>query len=187
VHEFDRADEDLRHDIWYTPDEYDIIKARNSLLVKMARAGSFSESDEHTFRGLEHKLREGHRQRRANKFSALNAVLEEQDRQCAVGRVDSHGIASAYVRATRGARERAFHYGLRDAEESAGGGHGDGAAAAASSSSASASAAVIKGDEEASEVSDLDTTCSGGDSSGNNGKKRRASSRFSRLRRRASM
>jgi hypothetical protein len=104
--------------IWYTRDEYDIIKARNSLIVKMMKTGNFDESRDHSFRGLEHKLRAGFKQRRSNKFAALNAVLEEQDRQVSHGINDQGIIAEAYRLSTLGAKETAFLVACRDVKES---------------------------------------------------------------------
>jgi hypothetical protein len=118
VLEIDKPHEDSKQDIWYNREEYDIIKARNSLIVKMMKTGSFRESDEHTFRGLEHKLKDGFKQRRSNKFAALNAVLEEQDRQMSRNQGNPDVIAEAYRRVSLNARETAFAIGLRDTEES---------------------------------------------------------------------
>ena len=118
VQNIERLDEGTRTLCWYSRDEYDIIKARNSLIVKMMKTGHFRESDEHSFRGLEHKLKEGFKQRRANKFNALNAVLEEQDRQMAIGVVEPEAIAQKYRRVSLNAAETAFVIGVRDAEES---------------------------------------------------------------------
>jgi hypothetical protein len=119
VIEIDPPEEEQKTDIWYTRDEYDIIKARNSLIVKMMKTGNFEESDEHSFRGLEHKLKDGNKQRRNHKFDALNAVLEEQDKQYArEGRIiDLENIAKKYERATSHAREIALVFGEKDAEE----------------------------------------------------------------------
>lgn len=118
VIEFEKPDEKVKQDIWYSRDEYDIIRARNSLIVKMMKSGSFEENDEHSFRGLEHKLQDGCQQRRTNKYNALNAVLEEQDRQYSRGLVDNENIAQKYHRAAMSAREFAFYLGLKDAEKS---------------------------------------------------------------------
>jgi hypothetical protein len=110
--------EEEQEEVWYSRDEYDIIKARNALIVQMMRGGTFEESEEHTFRGLEHKLKEGYKKRRANKFNALNAVLEEQDSQYAKGRTDPDSIAEAYRLVSLHAKESAFLLGSRDAEDS---------------------------------------------------------------------
>uniref|UniRef100_A0A7S3P8S8 Uncharacterized protein n=1 Tax=Amphora coffeiformis TaxID=265554 RepID=A0A7S3P8S8_9STRA len=118
VIEFDMHDEEMALRMWYSRDEYDIIKARNSLIVKMMKTGHFKESEEHTFRGLEHKLKEGFRQRRANKFNGLNAVLEEQDRQYAKGITIPEAIAEKYGRISIQASETAFVMARRDFENS---------------------------------------------------------------------
>ena len=118
VIEIENADELEREQIWYTRDEYEIIKARNSLIVKMMQKGSFVENEEHTFRGLEHKLKDGFKQRRENKFSALNSVLAEQDRQYAIGRRDYRNIAQKYEEAVLNAKEFAFFLGIKDHEQS---------------------------------------------------------------------
>jgi hypothetical protein len=118
VLEIDKPDEDIKQTIWYNREEYDIIKARNSLIVKMMKTGSFRESDEHTFRGLEHKLKDGFKQRRSNKFAALNAVLEEQDRQMSRSLTNPDVIAAAYSRVSLNARETAFAIGLTDTTNS---------------------------------------------------------------------
>lgn len=118
THEFDCLDEDEKGEVWYSRDEYDIIKARNSLIVKMMKSGAFEENTEQSFRGLEHKLKEGFRQRRENKFNALNAVLEVQDRQYDKGQTCQEVIAQAYRRVSLNAKESAFMLGCRDAEES---------------------------------------------------------------------
>jgi hypothetical protein len=118
VLEIDKPEEDMKEEIWYSRDEYDIIKARNSLIVKMMKTGSFIESEEHSFRGLEHKLRDGFKQRRSNKFAALNAVLEEQDRQFNRNLSNPEVIAEAYRSISSNAKETAFAIGQSDTEKS---------------------------------------------------------------------
>jgi hypothetical protein len=116
--EIDKAEEDTKQEIWYSMDEYETIRARNSLIVKMMKTGSFIESEEHSFRGLEHKLRDGFKQRRSNKFAALNAVLEEQDRQFNRNLRNPEIIAASYRRVSLNAKETAFLIGQRDTEVS---------------------------------------------------------------------
>lgn len=84
----------------------------------MMKTGHFKESEEHTFRGLEHKLKEGFKQRRANKFNGLNAVLEEQDRQYARGITKPEVIAEKYSRVAVNAVETAFVVAMRDFQNS---------------------------------------------------------------------
>ena len=117
VVEFDRAEDASHDDIWYSKEEYDIIKARNRVLVKMKKSGKFEESDEHSFRGLEHKLKDENEKRKTFKFNALNAVLEEQDRQYNRGLKDSDDIARRYRETAKTAQESAIVAALKDAEE----------------------------------------------------------------------
>ena len=116
VYEIDRADDASHDDIWYSKEEYEIIKARNRVLVKMKRSGKFEESDEHSFRGLEHKLKDGSEKRKTFKFDALNAVLEEQDRQYNRGLRNSDDIARLYRKTAIAAQETAIVVALKDAE-----------------------------------------------------------------------
>jgi hypothetical protein len=118
IHEFDAFEDEERDEIWYSRDEYDIIKARNSLIIKMMKSGTFDESEEHSFRGLENKLKEGFKKRRAHKFSALNAVLEEQDRQISKGTKDDEAIGEAYRAVSLPAKEGAFELACLDVEDS---------------------------------------------------------------------
>lgn len=101
-------------DIWYSREEYDSIKARNSYIVRLIKAGEFEENEDLSCRGLEHKLKEVFRQRRANKFNALNAVLEEQDRQINRGVVDAHLISAAYQTVSVRCQESANTIAFRD-------------------------------------------------------------------------
>lgn len=146
VHEFDNTGEENREEIWYSKDEYDIIKARNKLIVKMKKTGKFEENEEHSFRGLEHKLKEGFDQRRSNKFNALNAVLEEQDHQYARGLLNADNIAQKYERAVHVARETAFFLALKDAEETC-------------IRNMSPKSVLVVDDDDFSIVSDLGTVC----------------------------
>jgi hypothetical protein len=120
VYEFEAVSFDIHDDVWYSKEDYDIIKARNSLIVKLMKADCFEENDDHTFRGLEHKLKKGYRGRRANKFNALNAVLEEQDSQMVKGLSHPELISEAYIKVSGNARETALLLGLQDAEEQGG-------------------------------------------------------------------
>jgi len=104
--------------IWYCREEYDRIKSFNSAIVRMVKGGGFAESKEYSARGLEHKLKEVFRQRRANKFNALNAVLEEQDRQLNRGMYDADMISLAYRAITERCHAAAAVVALRDYENS---------------------------------------------------------------------
>ena len=102
--------------IWYSQEEYAVIKGRNSEIVKLIKSGEFEENDDYSCRGLEHKLKEIFRQRRANKFNALNAVLEEQDRQINRGGAisDDTLISAAYQTVTVRCAESAHTIACRD-------------------------------------------------------------------------
>jgi hypothetical protein len=118
VIEIDKAEAELRDDIWYNKGEYDTIKARNKQIVRMKKTGSFEEDEENTFRGLEHKLKQGFNQRRSNKFNALNAVLAEQDLQYARGLHNAESVAEKYKEEGITAKETAYYLALQDADES---------------------------------------------------------------------
>jgi len=100
--------------IWYTKEEYDVIKQNNSHVVRLIKSGEFEENDEYSCRGLEHKLKEIFRQRRANKFNALNAVLEEQDRQITRKIVNPESISLAYQTVSVRCHESAHTIACRD-------------------------------------------------------------------------
>jgi hypothetical protein len=112
--EVEHMDDLPGEDIWYSRDEYDEIKSRNSQIVRLIKAGEFEENDDLSCRGLEHKLKEVFRQRRANKFNALNAVLEEQDRQINRGMCDQGLISVAYQTVSVRCQESANTIAFRD-------------------------------------------------------------------------
>ena len=120
VHEIEKVTSDRWFDVWYSKDEYDIIKARNSLIVKMKKAGQFQESEDHTFRGLEHKLKARFRDRRTNKHEALNAVLEMQDSAQSSEESKPERIAEVYLQMSRSALEIALGVGKVDAASAEG-------------------------------------------------------------------
>lgn len=84
----------------------------------MMKNGQFEENEEHSIRGLEHKLRDGQKQRNEYKFGGLNAVLSEQDRQYAKGKCNLDTIASQYGKVTNDAKESAVCNALLDAADS---------------------------------------------------------------------
>jgi hypothetical protein len=114
------SDESVKEEMWYSKEEYELIKTRNSLVVKMMKNGQFRESDEFSLRGLEHRLKPGMRERADHKFGGLNAVLIEQDRQYAksgkISNLDS--IAFKYTQASHDAKDSAVCNALLDAAAS---------------------------------------------------------------------
>lgn len=109
-----------RDDVWYCKDDYEIIRARNALIVKLMKAGRFEESDDHTFRGLEHKRKAGFHERRDNKLKAVYAVLEEQELQKRKGGLNPVAIAKLYAKMSKSSKELALQWGANDASASAG-------------------------------------------------------------------
>lgn len=107
VTEFKMYSLSMHEHIWYSKDDYDMIKTRNSFVVSMVKQGTFQESEKHSFRGLEYKLREGYKQRKWNKINSIIAVLDEQDKQSSQNTRNPEAIADSYQVATRSARESA--------------------------------------------------------------------------------
>lgn len=99
---------------WYTQDDYDIIKARNSLAVKLKKADCFEENDENTFRGLEHRTKPGYSRRRQNKRVAMEAVLDEQDRQREENDWNIEEMRIVYEEASERAVQDAIQLGQKD-------------------------------------------------------------------------
>lgn len=106
----------MHEHIWYSKDDYDMIKSRNAFIVSMVKQGTFKESENHTFRGLEYKLREGYKQRKWNKITSIFAVLNEQEKQLSQNTRNPESIADIYRDATESARESARIYGIKDSK-----------------------------------------------------------------------
>ena len=113
VFEYESHAEHEAEDVWYQPEEYAEIKARNYYIVRLMRNGSFRDSDEQCGRGLEHKVRDAGLglQRKKNKANALNAVLYSGK---AAGSPEA--IAKAYQRVSATAKESAFALACLDAQ-----------------------------------------------------------------------
>lgn len=116
VTEFQMYSPSMREHIWYSKEEYVMIKTRNSFLVSMVKQGTFKETENHTFRGLECKLREGYKQRKWNKITSIVVVLDEQDKQLSKNTCNLDAIADVYRAATKNARESARVKGENDSK-----------------------------------------------------------------------
>lgn len=116
VAEFRMYSPSMHENIWYSKDEYDMIKSRNSFIVSMVKQGAFKESEKHAFRGLEYKLREGYKQRKWNKITSIFAVLNEQEKQISQNTRNPEAIADVYRDATKIARESARINGEKDSK-----------------------------------------------------------------------
>ncbi len=114
VAEFKRYPLSMHELIWYTQDDYDMMKARNSFILSMVKQGTFKESEKHSFRGLEYKLREGYKQRKWNKITSILAVLDEQEKQLSQNARNPDAIADVYRDAAKSAKESARINGERD-------------------------------------------------------------------------
>merc|ERR1712232_786927 len=69
-------------DCWYSPEDYEEIKASFQYLVFMMDSGEETiDNNEETSRGLEFRTQEGAWERFEHERDAYNAVLDEQDRQ----------------------------------------------------------------------------------------------------------
>lgn len=93
----DMSDEEVL-DIWYEKHDYDTIKANIAPIVQTLMKGdNVEETNEMTIRGLEYRTRTGAIKRQKNKAEAVNAVLDEQDRQFDEDIDDPMLISRAYL------------------------------------------------------------------------------------------
>mmetsp|Transcript_16395 Transcript_16395/g.37651 ORF Transcript_16395/g.37651 Transcript_16395/m.37651 type:complete len:225 (-) Transcript_16395:66-740(-) len=106
---------DERARTWYSKKDLKRIKADLVPTARLMGAGKISQDDEeHCTRGLEIRTRVGCEQRKINKRRGWDAVLNEQDRQRAIGDNDTEALASAYIQANMPCRKAALMTGLRD-------------------------------------------------------------------------
>ena len=75
-----------------------------------------NESVEHCTRGLEYRTPEGSQKRQANKWNAIEAVLDEQQRQREECINDDETISSVYKSVSFQCQKEALERGLADAE-----------------------------------------------------------------------
>jgi hypothetical protein len=106
--------------VWYEQSEFDEIKKR---FLQTIRLMSFHENqiivdnnddDNHCIRGLEYRTSEGAAIRQENKWNALNAVLDEQDRQRQLGTRNDKLLCQVYMRENRLSRLNALKLGILD-------------------------------------------------------------------------
>lgn len=105
--------------VWYCRSEFDRMKRSFAATVKMITIGLYEgDDDHHCARGLEFRTRAGALKRRGNKLNALNAVLDEQDRQREHNStVDEERIRKVYVNENLHCRLSALELGLHDRDE----------------------------------------------------------------------
>jgi hypothetical protein len=79
IDDVSQAERDMR---WYGKADYDIIKARNNLTVKVMKVGRHNpELFGHCYRGLEHRQAVIKRRRDSTRNPLFRSILEEQKRQ----------------------------------------------------------------------------------------------------------
>mmetsp|Transcript_17355 Transcript_17355/g.24389 ORF Transcript_17355/g.24389 Transcript_17355/m.24389 type:complete len:265 (+) Transcript_17355:130-924(+) len=111
---------------WYCYEEYqDIRSSYHDIVRRMMSYNPNIDNEVESTRGLEHKTKIGSRKRRANKIGAIDAVLQEQDRQILSGTRSTLAIASVYIREAQSAKADAHAKGVADANAV----HGDTTAA----------------------------------------------------------
>ena len=110
----DLDDEDFQL-IWYTKDDFKLMKKEyTSIVKKMAKGFPLAEDEEP--RGLEHKTPIGSKKRHKNRLVAIDAVLREQDRQWERNRLDSEFVAELYIQASAHCRLQASIVARNDEE-----------------------------------------------------------------------
>ena len=100
---------------WYEKKDYDAIKSKIIPIIrKMMKKEDIPETDKETVRGLEYRTRQGALRRQHNKLEAITAVLEEQQRQQAVGENDDESLRKAYLNACSHCQEEACELAAED-------------------------------------------------------------------------
>jgi hypothetical protein len=99
--------------IWYDPDEYAKMKDECIVTVEINMDNEPLGPDR-CWRGLEYRTHEGQRQRQKNKFSALYAVLDEQQAQWDQNINDEDAITAIYINHSVPCMEAARQMGIAD-------------------------------------------------------------------------
>ena len=107
-----------QEDMWYTDDDYAAIKSRAIETVKKMKGeiGGFIDTDDHTSRGLECRLRKSAIERKEFKAFARSLVLEEQEDQRDKEIRNSGRLRKVYRKASAVALMKAQDKGQQDAE-----------------------------------------------------------------------
>jgi hypothetical protein len=104
--------------IWFSREDFEDMKDSYAETVRMISKGAFKgDDDEHCARGLEYRTREGAFKRKTNKWNALQAVLDEQDRQQRLGINDDELLREAYVEENLHCRLAALELGIQDQDD----------------------------------------------------------------------
>ncbi|KAG7359760.1 hypothetical protein IV203_034858 [Nitzschia inconspicua] len=101
--------------IWYSKDEFKEMKKEYVPIVKkLAKKLPLDDGEEG--RGLEHKTPRGCKSRQNNRFQAMDAVLDEQERQFEMERKDADYIAQIYRQSSAHCQMNAYLSAKKDAE-----------------------------------------------------------------------
>ncbi|KAL3915601.1 MAG: hypothetical protein SGILL_005572 [Bacillariaceae sp.] len=104
--------------MWYTVDEYTMIKRRCVQTLRlMMTTPSFQDTPDHTSRGLESRTKDAARKRKEFKAYSRELVLEEQENQREAGAISSGRIRKAYLEASETATRHALAFAHRDTQE----------------------------------------------------------------------
>jgi hypothetical protein len=83
--------------MWLTGEEMQLMKKSCTPIVKKLHKGIPLDEANEDKRGLEHRTPKGAKQRQKNKFCAIDAVLDEQERQWEQNRLDAEFLAEVYI------------------------------------------------------------------------------------------
>jgi hypothetical protein len=101
---------------WYNAGQFQRIKKINIFLSKMLRRGDCEETDDYSFRGLEHRTKEGSLAREDAKEKASDLLFLEQRRQKVEGIEDPEYLAELMNECTAERRQIALQFAKADQE-----------------------------------------------------------------------
>lgn len=102
---------------WYSPDEYDDIEQEMIEDFKKLQGGMLLDDDSYCSRGLEQYLEMNAILRKENTRKAIEAVLDEQDRQLQLEYYNEEAISEAYQNVAEPCALWASIVGHRDEQE----------------------------------------------------------------------
>jgi hypothetical protein len=104
--------------VWFCKKDFEDMKKSFATTLRLIAYGELKGDDsEHCARGLEFRTRVGALARRENKWNALNAVLDEQDRQRELGISNDKLLSQIYITENRLCRQSALELARRDEVE----------------------------------------------------------------------
>jgi hypothetical protein len=114
VHVDNMSDKDISG-IWFCKRDFEKMKKSFGSTLRMIAFGEYEgDCDEHCVRGLEFRSRAGALRRRENKWNALNAVFDEQDRQREMDICNDELLSEVYMEENYHCRQSALKLGARD-------------------------------------------------------------------------